>query len=305
MNYSVNLSSSKVGSSSYHCTTTLYGENEETQKNVSLILLQLRNLLRRFLFGRWSCLELGSEKKWYGTYSVKPDGDWDKTADRMRLNFAESGHPVFRATSALERGESRSKGKGNKSIHFNGSDETIELILRTIISVTKLSIYGAVSDSCKELSNDSEVAGKLAANEELESMDTPTELAIGDPYTNAELQGNLLQDYEHNFEQLPEDQKLSKLCSDACLKIVEKRQFFITLEEEGPGEMKKLFREYALLRSEEASRVRGSILRSTKISPVLDIKVCLHQKRYGIEIMVESMFRDRAASWVRIVNGVN
>ena len=29
-----------------------------------------------------------------------------------------------------------------------------------------------------------------------------------------ELQGNLLQEYEHKFEQLPEDQKLSKLCSD-------------------------------------------------------------------------------------------
>ena len=39
------------------------------------------------------------------------------------LNFAEGGHPVFRATSALERGELRSTAKGQKSIHFNGSDE--------------------------------------------------------------------------------------------------------------------------------------------------------------------------------------
>ena len=29
----------------------------------------------------------------------------------MMLNFAESGHPVFRATSAVERGELKSKGK--------------------------------------------------------------------------------------------------------------------------------------------------------------------------------------------------
>ena len=43
-------------------------------------------------------------------------------------NFAESGHPVFRASCALERGELKSKGKGVKPIHFNGSDETIELI---------------------------------------------------------------------------------------------------------------------------------------------------------------------------------
>ena len=61
----------------------------------------------------------------------------------MMLNFAESGHPIFRATSALERGESRSKGKEKKSIHLNGGEETIELILRTIISVNQLSICGA------------------------------------------------------------------------------------------------------------------------------------------------------------------
>ena len=47
----------------------------------------------------------------------------------MMLNFAESGHPVFRASSALERGELKSKGKGVKTIHFDGSDESIELIL--------------------------------------------------------------------------------------------------------------------------------------------------------------------------------
>ena len=69
--------------------------------------------------------------------------------------------------------------------------------------------------------------------------------------------------------------------------------------------MKNLCREYTLLRSEEASRVRGWILLNTKIGTVLDVKVCLHQKRYGIEIMIESLFRDRTVSWVRIVNGNN
>ena len=32
---------------------------------------------------------------------------------------------------------------------------------------------------------------------------------------------------------------------------------------------------------------------------------CLQQERYGIEILIESLFRDRTASWVRIVNGIN
>ena len=36
--------------------------------------------------------------------------------------------------------------------HFNSSEETIELILRTIISVNQLRIYGAAAALCRELS---------------------------------------------------------------------------------------------------------------------------------------------------------
>ena len=64
----------------------------------------------------------------------------------MMLNFAESGHPIFRATNALERGDLRSKEKGKTSIHFSGIDENIELFLRTVISATQLSVYGATAD---------------------------------------------------------------------------------------------------------------------------------------------------------------
>ena len=74
-------------------------------------------------------------------------------------------------------------------------------------------------------------------------MEIPTGLRIADPHTNTELQGILLEDYERKFEQLPEDQKLSKLYCDAGLKIVQEGQFFITLDEEGPDEMKNLCRE--------------------------------------------------------------
>ena len=35
------------------------------------------------------------------------------------------------------------------------------------------------------------------------------------------------------------------------------------------------------------------------------MEVCLHQKRDGIEIMVESLFRDGTAYWVLIMNGTN
>ena len=139
--------------------------NQGTEKIVLRMLTRVTEYARRFTRGHWSVLGPGSEKKWYGTHVNKPDGKWDKTAEDMMLNFAESGHPKFRATSASERGELKSKGKGIKSIHFNGSDDTIELILRTILSFNQLIVYGAVAGLCGELARDSRGTEKHAANE--------------------------------------------------------------------------------------------------------------------------------------------
>ena len=69
----------------------------------------------------------------------------------MMMNLSESCHPTFRASSAFQRGEVRSK-RGKKSIHFNGGDENIELLLRTVISANQLSVYGAIADLCNEWS---------------------------------------------------------------------------------------------------------------------------------------------------------
>ena len=74
--------------------------------------------------------------------------------------FSRSGHPIFRASRAFEREENdEAKEGGKKSIHFNGSDENIELLLRTVISANRLSIYGAVADLCNELSKDVRASG--------------------------------------------------------------------------------------------------------------------------------------------------
>ena len=69
--------------------------------------------------------------------------------------------------------------------------------------------------------------------------------------------------------------------------------------------MQTLCREYTLLRDKETSRARWWIRGNTKIGPVLDVKVYFHQGRYRIDIMIESLFRDKTVSWVRVVNGTN
>ena len=89
-------------------------------------------------------------EKWSSFSEDNPQREWDKMAETMMLTFAESGHPVFRATSPLSRGVLKSKGGGKLSIHFCADLETIQTVVRTITSVNQLSLYGAVTEMCEE-----------------------------------------------------------------------------------------------------------------------------------------------------------
>ena len=99
---------------------------------------------RRFGIGQWSFIGPGSEKKWYSSEN-SPQGAWDDIAEQMLLEFAESGHPTFRATTPLSRGILKSKGRGKLSIQFVADVDTIDTIYRIILSVNQLSVYGAVA----------------------------------------------------------------------------------------------------------------------------------------------------------------
>ena len=73
---------------------------QECESNAQLVSLYVK----RFGAGQWSFLGPGSEKKWYSISEDSPQGEWDKMAEKMMVTLAESGHPVFRATSPLSRG---------------------------------------------------------------------------------------------------------------------------------------------------------------------------------------------------------
>ena len=94
---------------------------------------------------------------------------------------------------------------GKKSIYFNGSEETVGLILRTvIISVNQLSIFGAVADLCKELDPDSR---NQTEGEICESLVVPTAIPNANPFSQFSTslaQDDLLQNYERKFAELPE-----------------------------------------------------------------------------------------------------
>ena len=61
----------------------------------------------------------------------------------MMLNIAENGQPYVSCHQrpGKRRIKKQSKEKEVKSIHFNGSEEIIELILCKIISVNQFSVY--------------------------------------------------------------------------------------------------------------------------------------------------------------------
>ena len=54
------------------------GNKERCEYNPKTIA----NHARKFPRGHWSFLVSGSEKKWSGTYTDKPDGSWDRMARR-------------------------------------------------------------------------------------------------------------------------------------------------------------------------------------------------------------------------------
>ena len=115
-------------------------DNEkECESNARLVSL----CAKRFGTGQWSFLGPGSEKKWYSISADSPQGEWDRTTEKMILEFGESRHPVFRATSPWSRGHLKSKGGGKLSIHFCADQETIKTVFRKIISVNQLSLQSS------------------------------------------------------------------------------------------------------------------------------------------------------------------
>ena len=73
------------------------GNKEECVANARVVSI----LAKKFDIGQWSFTGPGSEKKWYSMEENSPQGIWDHIADEMLLEFAESGHLIFRATTPL------------------------------------------------------------------------------------------------------------------------------------------------------------------------------------------------------------
>ena len=71
-----------------------YDNKDECLRNANIV----KTFAGRFGIGQWSFIGPGSERKCYSAEN-SPQGAWDNIAEEMLLEFAECGHPTFRATT--------------------------------------------------------------------------------------------------------------------------------------------------------------------------------------------------------------
>ena len=277
------------------------GNETECLANAKVVSLYAK----KFGTGQWSFIGPGFEKKWYSMKEDSPQEIWDNIEEKMLIEFAESGCPIFRATTPLSRGQLRSKGHGKLSIHFAATQETIEAIFSIIVSANQLSLYGAVAEMCEKYESLHDRLGRpdmvMAQSIVLSTIKTEVSLDCDDPA----YQNFLLQQYDERIERFSQQDRLSKICMGArFLSVVEIGQYFMTKD---TGYLTQFLavtcREYTLQREDGSSQPRGWIQGNTKIGPVLEVTIsCLHGK-YGVEIRIWSLSGDNTHSWIRISHG--
>ena len=243
----------------------------------------MKTVAKRFGIGQWSFIGPGSEKKWYPSEN-SPQGAWDHVAEEMLLLFAESGHPIFRSTTPLSRGQLKSKGKGKVSIHFTADQDTVDTIYRIILSVNQLSVYGAVAAVCEEFEGHQDSTGEpvILMGQSIVLGEVKAETPLD--HENPRDDQIILQQYVQQVESLSPENRVSKFCKEAgFMRVVEVGQYFVT-RDAGEFQQTVACREYTLPRDDQASQPKGWIQGNMRIGPVLEVTTSFQHFLYGIEI---------------------
>ena len=276
-------------------------DQETTKKNACQMLISFLYIQKKIGKGQWSFIGPGSEKKWYSIGEDSPQGELDNMAERMLLELADSGCPIFRATP-LSRGRLKSKGHGKLSIHYAADQETIETFSHNCFC-KPLSLYGAVAEICEEYETLDDRSGRSVVGGQSSSSLVlcviKTEVPLDCDLAHKDL---LFEQYGERIGKLSQQDKLSKICMDAgFLSVVENGQYFMTKD---IGEIfmqwnvvKTLFQEMKKHHNQK-EWIQGN----TKIGPVLEVATSYLHGKYGVEIRIWSLNR---GSWVRISHGSN
>ena len=273
------------------------GNKEECLANARVVKV----LAKKYGIGHRSFIGTGSEKKWYSSEN-SPQGAWDHIAEEMLLEFAESAHPIFRATTPLSRGQLKSKGHGKLSIHFAADQDTVDTIYRIILSVNQLSIYGAVAAICEEFEDHQDRTGQpvilVGQSIVLGEVKAETPIHDEDPRKDQIIWQQCIQ----QVESLSPENRISNFCKEAgFIRVVEVGQYFVTKD---TGDFRQFnsvaCREYTLPRDDSVSQPKGWIQGNMRIGLVLEVTTSYRYGKHGIEIRFWSVNQDNSQSWVRI-----
>ena len=231
------------------------GNKEECLANAGVVKI----FARKFGIGQWSFIGPGSERKWNSMEKNSPQGIWDHIAEKMLLEFAESGCPIFRATTPFSRCKLKSKGHGKLSFHFAADHGTSETIFQIIVFANQLSLYGAVANMCEEFEPLQDRSGQpdVLMGQSIVLSEIKAEVCLENDIPSH--QNLLLQRYEERIEMLSRENKVSKFCMDAgFVHVVEIGQYFMT-KDTGEQFFARACREATLPRSDESSQPKGWI----------------------------------------------
>ena len=218
----------------------------------------------------------------------------------MLLEFAESGHPIFRATTPLSRGQLKSKGRGKLSIHFTADQDTVDTIYFIILSVNQLSVYGAVATICEEFEDHQDRTGQpvILVGQSIVLGDVKAEAPVHDEDPrNDQI---IWKQYIQQIESLSPENRLSKFCKEAgFLRVVEVGQYFVTKDTDNFNQWlvaNTLYLEMIQLHKQKD----GFKETNMRIGLVLEVTTSLQHFKYGIKIRFKSVNQDDSHSWVRI-----
>ena len=106
-----------------------------------------------------------------------------------------------------------SKGSGRLSIHYCADFETIETVFRPIISVNRLSLYGAVAEMCEECEScHDRTGGPVVAGQSRPSFVSSVMMRNIPLNHDPAHEEFLLQRYRERIEKLSQQDRLSKFC---------------------------------------------------------------------------------------------
>ena len=255
-----------------------------------------------FVLDNGHLLDQVLKRKWYSSEN-SPQGAWDNIAEQMLLEFAESGHPTFRATTPLSRGVfSRAKDMENcRYISLQMDSQLKQFFELSFLSISSVSTeqWRLYVKNLRIIKMDQVnlIGQSIVFGEIKEEVLLRNENSLNHQF--------LWQQYMERIESLSPESKVSRFCMEAgFMCTVEVGQYFMTKDTGHFRQVRSVAcREYILPRDDPASQPKGWIQGNIRIGTVLEVTTSFQNYKFGIEIRIWSVGHDNSQSWDRISHG--